>query len=325
MPPKSTKLQVLYGCCSLPVANTRKSGFGENSVECTCCKIRFHLSCLKMKKTDIRSNYFCVNCLKISNFSFEMAKVNKSLNENNIDASGSDLHNFEALCHEHMDRIWPFLQERIQKVICESTSELLGKIQKLETEVGEMHKQQHFMQQKQQCRSRACNVVIRGVESSVAADKEIVKIIASKIKFDLKEEEIISIWSSKNININTDNSQRSIKRNPLFIVTFSDVMVKTGFLRAFSKAIRGGLNLDMSLFGPNDDSIYKKIYIGHHFDRDTLGIFLKVRKLKKECSISFYSVIKGQIFVKINDGDHLKHIQSILDLNKLLPNCQIPN
>lgn len=307
------------------VPNTRKGVLNDNFVECSCCKIKFHLICLKMKKADLRTNYFCVNCLQKSNFTFEMAKMNKSLKESNINTTGLDLNNFEVLCHEHMEKIWPFLKDRIQKIICEGTSELLEKIQKLETEVCELHHQQYTMNQQQQFKSRACNIVIRGVEDSLGADKKIVKIIAAKIDFDLKEEDIVSVWTAKNQNNSNDNaSQRSIKRSSTLIVTFKDLMVKTNFLRIFSKAIRGGLNLDMSLFGLNDDNKYNKIYIGHHFDRNTLGIYLKVRKLKKERSISFYNVIKGQVFIKINDGDNLIHVQSFSDLVKMLPNCLLP-
>lgn len=306
------KSKDICALCRLKQPRDLKKGKTIDWVECNCCEGWFHLFCLKIAKSDMKKNYFCASCLRDSNHITELAKVQKSFSESSVNTKGLDIQAIEQLIKDHLDRKWPDLNDKVQSEIQNNISPVLVRLQQLEASVIDLQKQHHQLRLK----TLECNIVIRGVDYNVSVeDNGVIDVIARKIGFVLSKNDVVSI---RRINNTVSNNNRNLapqNKSPFIIVSFRDVFIKSNFLSCFFSAIKKGSSIDMSLFEAGTNSNSRKIFIGEHLDKCTLGIYLKSRRLKKMGLIWLYRLQNNSVYIKVKENDPLTIIQSAFELD----------
>lgn len=306
----SLKSKELCGVCNKKKGPQSK----RNWIECTCCKMGFHIICVNMQKVKLKTNYFCMICLNDSNFSNESAKLNKSLVESSKDLGELNSDEFDLLCSAHMEKLWPYIKDKIENIIEEKNAYLSERVKILETKLEDLHQEQQQQRQQQQINLRANNIIIRGVPVVVGvSDSKILELIAKKVGFALSDGDVVSMRRFKGVQEGRSNP-------PIIMVSFSNSQVKSNFLKTFFIAIRNKVAIDMTLFeGAGVTGCVDKIYVSEHLDKGTLNIYVKARKMCKLRLISHCISRNNGVFIKINDNDKFRKINSLTELDFLYP------
>lgn len=304
---KSAEIIDVCGACK-----SKKSSDGarrDNGINCTCCGTWYHLYCVKMSKALKKKNYFCLKCLNDSNFATEAVKLNKSLTETSSDIDELSAEKFEAVCREHIEKIWPFIGKKVHNVIQDNIKLLYERIKELEKKIESLDQGLVLQQQLQLINSRANNIVIRGIHAKVGnVDVNIVKSIADRIGFELANGDVTSV---KRIGKPADNKRRD---PAIILVSFRDSQLKSSFLKSFFTAIGKKVDVNMGLF---IDGCTDKIYVSEHLDRGNLKIYLSARKLIRLGIISKCLLRNGLVYVKNKVNDSMILVKSISELDSL--------
>lgn len=307
------------GICKSKVA-PNSSAKVDDWVECSCCSLRFHMHCVNLKPASAKKNFFCPDCIKESNFNAETATANvkKALIDSGdfLKLDADNIANFDAVIKSHVEKIWPFFNDKVQAAVINSTSQLVQRVNNLEALVAELNQKQQWLKNELQIGSRANNIVIRGVADNVHID-DIIGIISKLIGFNFRPGDVTSI---RRISKAVNNKKFPCS---IIIASFRDHITKYDFLKCFFQAIKRKVDVNMGLFLVDgcSGSTTEKVFISEHLDRATLNIFMKARKLKSLNLISYYILRKGFVFVKIRDNDELQQVKTIDQLDVLFPSA----
>lgn len=310
---QSSKTRELCGVCNKKKAPESTNVSKRIWIQCTCCKVKFHLICVNMESVKLKTNYFCMACLNDSNFSKESAKLNKSLMEEiSKDLSKIDSDDFDLLCSTHIEKLWPYIKNKTEDIINEKTEFFAERIKILEAKLDNLHQEQQWQRQQQQINLRANNIIIRGVPVSVGiSDFKIIEVIAKKVGFVLSDGDVISMRRFKSVHDGKSNP-------PIIMVSFNNSQVKSQFLKTFFTAIRNKIAVDMKLFDEAGvTGCTDRIYVSEHLDRGTLNISVKARKMYKLGLISHFISRNDGVFIKLSGNDKFSRINSLNELDLL--------
>lgn len=340
------KIRGVCGICSSKNSPDPDSNSNDIPIHCQTCKKWYHKFCTGLNNTKFedakaQKYYYCLNCLQNSNFTIEFARLSQSINqtlpgqtadEESIDGATDfnslDVDSLEAMCKDHMKRIWPFLKDQVQDIIninmapiCTSNDNLLKRVEQLERHIDEIHRKQ-----------RHKNVIIRGVPEDIPiVGNSLAFKLGSSINFELQDRDVTSVQRLRNKKHNqqTNHQNNSVpnKNPPLILISFTNPSIKMNFMKQYFNAMKKGIFIQRNiLFNNSSRSISgnppsklgtSRIFIGEHLDRSTLSIILRLRRLKHNKLITNFNTKLGKAYVKVEENDQFKIMDSMDAVTKL--------